>query len=240
MEDAAIEILKRAIHLDHSNRLNEAITCYDQGVGLLLKCIKEPQYKDKRDKYREKIEEYLLRAEKLKDQVLRSKEALKNQVIHIAENSTGHGYATVFGPFLDPSLTEVQVDDPYIRSSHQLINFLRFCELLKNSEANVNQITLNTSCDSMKQKATQQREALSLMQRNFEEEGIELEINYRTTLHDREIRFNNGYVVKIGRGLDYFKNVPHFTLGAYEYNLRPCLETTINIFHTSQMKTGKP
>lgn len=47
---------------------------------------------------------------------------------------------------------------------------------------------------------------------------------------------SNGWIIKIGRGLDYFKP-PNgkFVLGACDLELRPCSETTIDIFHKSQV-----
>ena len=50
-------------------------------------------------------------------------------------------------------------------------------------------------------------------------------------------RFNNGWVVKIGRGLDYIKNTPHkfVGLGVHDFDYRHCLQTTVDIFYV-----GKP
>lgn len=51
-------------------------------------------------------------------------------------------------------------------------------------------------------------------------------------------RLSNGWIIKIGRGLDYFK-APNgkFVLGACDLELRPCLETIIDIFHKQHLKT---
>ena len=35
--------------------------------------------------------------------------------------------------------------------------------------------------------------------------GVQLTVEYDDVIHDREIRFDNGWIVKIGRGLDIFK-----------------------------------
>lgn len=50
-------------------------------------------------------------------------------------------------------------------------------------------------------------------------------------------RLSNGWIIKIGRGLDYFK-APNgkFVLGSCDLELRPCSETTIDVFHKSQIK----
>lgn len=46
-------------------------------------------------------------------------------------------------------------------------------------------------------------------------------------------------MIKIGRGLDYFK-APEgkFVLGSCDLELRPCLETTVDIFHQTQVADG--
>jgi hypothetical protein len=51
----------------------------------------------------------------------------------------------------------------------------------------------------------QQIKQLSEIEHSLKSYGIDLSISYSETLHDREIRFSNGWTVKIGRGLDYFK-----------------------------------
>lgn len=50
-------------------------------------------------------------------------------------------------------------------------------------------------------------------------------------LHDREIRIDNGWVVKIGRGLDiYQRPLSKFEIGSSDLLLRKCLETKVDIY----------
>lgn len=57
------------------------------------------------------------------------------------------------------------------------------------------------------------------------------------TLHDREIRIDTGWIIQIGRGLDYFKRTDNqFCIGYCDFDLRRCHETTINIFHKDYVK----
>ena len=42
-----------------------------------------------------------------------------HEQIRIEEGSCGHSYEEIFGRFLDASVTEVHVNDSYIRSIHQ-------------------------------------------------------------------------------------------------------------------------
>ncbi|XP_006817298.2 MIT domain-containing protein 1-like, partial [Saccoglossus kowalevskii] len=97
---------------------------------------------------RERINDYMTRAEKLKQHIEDVKTAGQyHEQYHIAKGSTGHSYKTVFSKFIDEFLTEVQVEDPYIRNTHQIYNFLRFCELLVIPPARVRKISLVTGPD---------------------------------------------------------------------------------------------
>jgi len=61
--------------------------------------------------------------------------------------------------------------------------------------------------------------------------GITLNIIYDEHLHDREIILSNGWRIKLGRGLDFYQRTSNkFTIGYYDFDLRPCLETTIEIY----------
>ena len=58
-----------------------------------------------------------------------------------------------------------------------------------------------------------------------------LEVRLNPNLHDREIRVDNGWVIKIGRGLDLFqKPASWFEMGVNDLALRKCLETKVDIF----------
>ena len=60
---------------------------------------------------------------------------------------------------------------------------------------------------------------------------IELEVKLNQNMHDREIRIDNGWTIKIGRGLDFYqKPGGWFEIGANDLSLRKCLETKIDIF----------
>ena len=74
-----------------------------------------------RNKLRTKISDYMSRAEKLKQYVEteKDKDSYHEQIL-IENDSSGHSYKTVFGRFLDSSVNEIEIDDPYIRIFHQV------------------------------------------------------------------------------------------------------------------------
>lgn len=76
-----------------------------------------------------------------------------------------------------------------------------------------------------------QCEKLEQLQRSLKDVKVNFEFEMSDTLHDREIEFNNGWVIKIGRGLDYFRApASKFAIGKLDFDLRECHETTIDIY----------
>ena len=60
---------------------------------------------------------------------------------------------------------------------------------------------------------------------------VVLDIQLNEKLHDREIRIDNGWVIKIGRGLDSYQRPDGwFSIGSSDFSLRKCLETKVDVF----------
>ncbi|XP_019956180.1 MIT domain-containing protein 1 isoform X1 [Paralichthys olivaceus] len=238
METAAVSVLKRAVELDQSGRLAESLVCYQEGIQLLIDVLKAAVKDDsKRGHYREKTQGYMARAEQIKALVSQMKEDGKyHEQNKISEDATGYSYEVLFKPYISSSLTEVWVEDPYIRHTHQLYNFVRFCEMLLKAPCKVKRVHLLTSQDEPD--SSQQTRALAELKESLSAHGVDLDLQYSSTIHDREIRFDNGWIIKIGRGLDYFKRPKgRFSIGYCDYDLRQCHETTVDIFHTQHTKT---
>jgi ATP-dependent Lon protease len=83
---------------------------------------------------------------------------------------------------------------------------------------------------------TEKQEALSklaIVGESLKQYDVELTVEINAHLHDREIRFSNGWTVKIGRGFDIYQRPDDwFNIGANDLDLRPCLETTVDIYAT--------
>lgn len=238
VESSAISILKRAVELDSGKRYDEAVTCYQEGLQLLLEVMKGVSDVTKKERFRQKMLEYMARAGELKKFVRDEKTAGKqHEQIQIESNATGYSYETLFSRFLNQFLTEIEVEDPYIRSHHQIYNFLRFCELVVKSKAPVKEIRLLTGSDENPELQSQQHDKLGQLSESLQKHNIKLTIKYSDTLHDREIRFDTGWVVKIGRGLDIYKAAESkFSIGFCDFDLRPCHQTTVDIFNRKYMK----
>ncbi|XP_066233696.1 MIT domain-containing protein 1 isoform X2 [Saccopteryx leptura] len=200
---AAAAMLKRAVDLDSESRFQQALVCYQEGIDLLLQVLKGTKDDTKKCHLRKKISGYMDRAENIKKYLDEVKEDGKyHKQIKIEENATGFSYESLFQEYLNETITEVWIEDPYIRHTHQGFG------------------------------KEQQTSGLKEIKESLMNHRVLLELEYSSSIHDREIRFNNGWIIKIGRGLDYFKRPQgRFSLGYCDFDLRPCYETTVDIFH---------
>ena len=151
----------------------------------------------------------------------------------ILYGDTGHSYESILGPYLRGTMAVV-VEDPYIRLPHQIQNFVRFCETCLKA-GTVKTIQLVTGCDDKTQNA-EIGEKLEDLKQSLLEMDIVLNVKLNPNLHDREIRFDNGWVIKIGRGLDFYQRPGSwFEIGANDLSLRKCLETKVDIYKTDSI-----
>jgi ATP-dependent Lon protease len=152
---------------------------------------------------------------------------LKEQHIDIHYNDRGFSYRTLFGDYLRGAKT-VTIEDPYIRTHHQIVNFLRFCEACVEG-GTVQKIHLITGIESEYHKE-EQLQKLGIIEESLSQHGVELTIKIDDKIHDREVRLDNGWAFRLGRGLDYFQRPDDWLeLGANDLDLRPCQETKISI-----------
>jgi len=153
---------------------------------------------------------------------------LKEQHFTILYGDTGHSYESIIGPYLQGAKSVV-IEDPYIRLQHQIQNFVRFCETVLKA-GTIKKISLVTGYDDKTQLA-EIAEKLDELKQSLLELDVELDVQLNPNLHDREIRIDNGWVIKIGRGLDFYqKPGGWFEVGANDLSLRKCLETKVDIF----------
>ncbi len=153
---------------------------------------------------------------------------LEEKNFTILYGDTGHSYESIMGPYLR-GVNAVVIEDPYIRLPHQIQNFVRFCETCLKA-GTVKAIQLVTGHDDTTQ-PTEISEKLEDLKQSLLEMDIVLDVKLNPNLHDREIRFDNGWVIKIGRGLDFYQRPGSwFEIGANDLSLRKCLETKVDIF----------
>lgn len=148
----------------------------------------------------------------------------------IMYDDVGYTYESILGEYLNGTKT-VTIEEPYVRTTHQVANFVRFCEAIVKA-GNVRRINLIAGYNDDTPIA-EVVEKLNTLKQSLLEVDIFLDIQFNDKIHDREIRLDNGWVIKIGRGLDFYqKPNDWFEIGANDLSLRKCLETKVDIFKT--------
>jgi ATP-dependent Lon protease len=75
------------------------------------------------------------------------------------------------------------------------------------------------------------RDKLEELKQSLLEVDVLLDVQLNEKIHDREVRIDNGWTIKIGRGLDFYQKPDGwFSVGAYDLGLRECLETKVDIY----------
>ncbi|ELU18070.1 hypothetical protein CAPTEDRAFT_154852 [Capitella teleta] len=151
-------------------------------------------------------------------------------IIHIAEDSTGHDYSQVLETVLQYWCSEVAVEDPYIQVGSQLENFEHLCEVLIESNIGIEVIHLKTCAADMKNRDNQKKKLTSLIDQLHKMHNVKLQIQEenKSSLHDREIKFENGFEVILGRGLDYFLKRT-MAIEFDDWNERKCRKCSVTI-----------
>jgi len=156
------------------------------------------------------------------------KAELVEQHFVIEEGDTGHSYDSLIGAYLT-GVEEIFVEDPYVRLPHQIQNFVRFCEtVVKYKE--IKFIKLVTGYQDQSQ-LLETQDKLDELKQSLSGQDIILDYVFNQSIHDREIRLDNGWVIKIGRGLDLYQRPDSWhDIGVNDLSLRKCLETKVDIY----------
>ncbi len=154
---------------------------------------------------------------------------LVEQHYEILDGATGYTYERILRPYIDTAM-KIEVDDPFVRLPHQVDNFTRFCALAVRS-GKVTEIKLTTGLQPG-ESSDDVDSRLETLRRDLQSRNIAFNWRRDPNLHDREIRFDNGWVVKIGRGLDIYKKPESWvSVEASDFTLRHCRQTKIDIFY---------
>ena len=147
--------------------------------------------------------------------------------ITIRYGDTGYSYESLFGAYLTGA-KELTVEDPYIRRDNQLRNFIQLCELCV-QVGTIKKISLVTGADHDHQKAEIEPKFKSLAD-SLADAGVEFVWRFDDKIHDRELRTDTGWSIRIGRGLDIYQRTDRWIqIGATNLNVRPCMETKVSI-----------
>ena len=127
------------------------------------------------------------------------------------ENQRGVSYDTLLLPYLRGA-TEITITDPYIRQFHQARNLMELAEVLavcKDPADEVKILLVTSESADGPEKLQKQMEFLLRVKQAAAVAGINLDVKFDGTIHDRSIVANSGWRINLGRGLDIFQFVPN-------------------------------
>lgn len=137
---------------------------------------------------------------------------------------TGVSYEKIFAPYMRDAKV-ITVEDPYIRASWQIKNFMEFALMLINTRP-VDDLKLNLVTNEEEEKIPDLIDKLDDIKDDLASYGIEFEYKLRD-FHDRCIKTDTGWTITLGRGLDMFEKYNTFSIASSRQDMRKCKECTI-------------
>lgn len=137
---------------------------------------------------------------------------------------TGVSYEKLFAPYMRDAKV-ITVEDPYIRASWQIKNFMEFALMLINTRP-VDDLKLNLVTNEEEEKIPDLIDKLDDIKDDLASYGIEFEYKLRD-FHDRCIKTDTGWTITLGRGLDMFEKYNTFSIASSRQDMRKCKECTI-------------
>ena len=134
---------------------------------------------------------------------------------------TGVSYEKLFAPYMRDAKV-ITVEDPYIRASWQIKNFMEFALMLINTRP-VDDLKLNLVTNEEEEKIPDLIDRLDDIKDDLASYGIEFEYKLRD-FHDRCIKTDTGWTIMLGRGLDMFEKYNTFSIASSRQDMRKCKE----------------
>ena len=134
---------------------------------------------------------------------------------------TGVSFEKLFAPYMRDAKV-ITVEDPYIRASWQIKNFMEFALMLINTRP-VDDLKLNLVTNEEDEKIPDLIDKLDDIKDDLATYGIDFEYKLRD-FHDRCIKTDTGWTITLGRGLDMFEKYNTFSIASSRQDMRKCKE----------------
>ena len=134
---------------------------------------------------------------------------------------TGVSYEKLFAPYMRDAKV-ITVEDPYIRASWQIKNFMEFALMLINTRP-VDDLKLNLITNEEEEKIPDLIDKLDDIKDDLASYGIDFEYKLRD-FHDRCIKTDTGWTITLGRGLDMFEKYNTYSIASSRQDMRKCKE----------------
>ena len=157
---------------------------------------------------------------------------LAEKSVPVRMGQTGISYEKLFAPYVADA-REIIVEDPYIRTSWQLKNFMEFVTMLIDTRP-VDDLKLVLYTNEEEDKIPELIDKLDDIKDDLAGYGIEFEYKFRD-FHDRCIKTDTGWTITLGRGLDMFEKYNTYSIASSRQEMRKCKEFTATFFKTKNV-----
>ena len=154
---------------------------------------------------------------------------LQEKSMSFRMGQTGVSYEKLFAPYMREA-KEITVEDPYIRASWQIKNFMEFALMLINTRP-VDDLKLNLFTNEEEDKIPNLIDKLDDIKDDLASYGIEFTYKFRD-FHDRCIKTDTGWTITLGRGLDMFEKYSPYSIASSKQDMRKCKEFTATFMKT--------
>lgn len=149
---------------------------------------------------------------------------LRQGTVSFRLGQSGVTYKEIFGPYLKDA-GEITVEDPFIRTSWQVRNFLEFAMAIIESRP-VEGLKLNLITCEEEEKIPELIDKLDDIKDDLATFGIEFNYKFRD-FHDRFITTNDGWKIQLGRGLDIYEKYSPYSVASSRQDRRKCKEFSL-------------
>lgn len=149
---------------------------------------------------------------------------LRQGTLSFRLGQSGVTYKDIFGPYLKDA-GEITVEDPFIRTSWQVRNFLEFAMALIESRP-VEGLKLNLITNEEEEKIPELIDKLDDIKDDLATFGIDFNYKFRD-FHDRFITTDDGWKIQLGRGLDIYEKYSPYSVASSRQDRRKCKEFSL-------------
>ena len=144
---------------------------------------------------------------------------------------TGVSYEKLFAPYMRDAKV-ITVEDPYIRTSWQIKNFMEFVLMLINTRP-VDDLKINLITNEEDDKIPDLIDKFDDIKDDLSSYGIEFDYKFRD-FHDRCIKTDTGWIINLGRGLDMFEKYNTFSIASSRQEMRKCKEFMVTFINNNK------
>ena len=148
---------------------------------------------------------------------------LQEKSLTFRMGQTGVSYEKLFAPYMLGAKV-ITVEDPYIRASWQIKNFMEFALMLIDTRP-VDDLKLNLITNEEEEKIPDLIDRLDDIRDDLSSYGIEFNYQFKD-FHDRCIKTDTGWTISLGRGLDMFEKYNPYSIAASKQDMRKCKDFT--------------